>query len=464
MRGRAPRRPARRRSRARLRSRAQSRRDMRLRTSLTPCGGGFPRVSAPDRSPHRVLAAVRLRQFPQLPALERAALGARAQANRAHRRRRSRSGSASTGLRSSSATSGRSTARRESRWTSDRRARSRRRRGAPRKPCTSCPALPPCTSSSASRSVSGAIRNCAPPISSAKTPPGPNATSGPKTGSWTMPASSSVPPRDHRLHEQRRRRCARLLRGPRRRSARFERDAAALGLVHAGGGRLEDDGKAERARGCDGLVGVARRPARGRAARRTPSAALGSRPARARRRRSSASAVVDEPARGGAVDAVERGNACRQGGAATPPARRRRRARARPTPDTRTSRRAIRRRAALPACRRRSRRPRAPASRTARARRVSRIAAATSSAPATTGGTKRTITASTPGSREHERQRARVRLARRGAEQVDRVRDARLARQHRGERLPRLRASAPAARARPRRRRRRRGCRGRRHS
>ena len=31
-------------------------------------------------------------------------------------------------------------------------------------------------------------------MSSAKTPPGPNATRGPKTGSWTRPASSSVPP------------------------------------------------------------------------------------------------------------------------------------------------------------------------------------------------------------------------------------------------------------------------------
>ena len=39
------------------------------------------------------------------------------------------------------------------------------------------------------------MRNSAPPISSARTPPGPNATSGPKTGSCTMPARSSVPPR-----------------------------------------------------------------------------------------------------------------------------------------------------------------------------------------------------------------------------------------------------------------------------
>ena len=32
------------------------------------------------------------------------------------------------------------------------------------------------------------------PINSASTPPGPKPTSGPKTGSWTSPASSSVPP------------------------------------------------------------------------------------------------------------------------------------------------------------------------------------------------------------------------------------------------------------------------------
>ena len=73
--------------------------------------------------------------------------------------------------------------------------------GAPRKPRTSRPALPPWTSSSASTSVSGAIRKPASPISSASTPPGPNATSGPKTGSWTTPASSSTPPCDHRLHD-----------------------------------------------------------------------------------------------------------------------------------------------------------------------------------------------------------------------------------------------------------------------
>ena len=54
--------------------------------------------------------------------------------------------------------------------------------------------LLPVISSSASTSVSGAIRKPASPISSARTPPGPNATSGPKVGSWTIPARSSTPP------------------------------------------------------------------------------------------------------------------------------------------------------------------------------------------------------------------------------------------------------------------------------
>ena len=74
-------------------------------------------------------------------------------------------------------------------------AQRHRPRGAPRKPATRRPALPAETSSSASTSVSGAIRNAASPISSARTPPGPNATSGPNSGSCTSPASSSTPPR-----------------------------------------------------------------------------------------------------------------------------------------------------------------------------------------------------------------------------------------------------------------------------
>ena len=89
-----------------------------------------------------------------------------------------------------------------------------------------------CTSSSASTSVSGASRKPASPISSASTPPGPNATSGPKTGSWTTPASSSAPPVEERLHDHRRadpldrRRAPALV-------AEVERDAADLGLVDA---------------------------------------------------------------------------------------------------------------------------------------------------------------------------------------------------------------------------------------
>src|SRR6266516_2556187 len=112
----------------------------------------------------------------------------------AGRRRRTRAStatqplaSASTGLRSSSATSGRSSASRESLWSTSARA-PESRAARPRKPRTSWPALPPRTSSSASTSVRGAIRRPASPISSARTPPGPKATSGPNTGSWTTPA------------------------------------------------------------------------------------------------------------------------------------------------------------------------------------------------------------------------------------------------------------------------------------
>ena len=43
--------------------------------------------------------------------------------------------------------------------------------------------------------MSGAIRTPASPISSASTPPGPSAMSGPNSGSWTSPASSSALPR-----------------------------------------------------------------------------------------------------------------------------------------------------------------------------------------------------------------------------------------------------------------------------
>src|SRR5581483_3837301 len=73
-----------------------------------------------------------------------------------------------TGFRSSSATSGISSASRARRSTSSISA-SASAGGRPRKPATSLPALPESTSSSASARVSGAIRNCASPISSART-------------------------------------------------------------------------------------------------------------------------------------------------------------------------------------------------------------------------------------------------------------------------------------------------------
>ena len=127
-----------------------------------------------------------------------------------------------------------------------RRARRRRRAARRGSRATSRPALPPSTSSSASTSVSGAIRNAASPISSARTPPGPKATSGPKTGSCTTPASSSAPPltigctMTGAADPLRRRAHGVLVR-------EVERDAARLRLVRARRGGLDDDGEAELA-------------------------------------------------------------------------------------------------------------------------------------------------------------------------------------------------------------------------
>ena len=91
---------------------------------------------------------------------------------------------------------------------------------------------------SASAVVSGAMRNCTWPISSAKTPPGPKATSGPKVGSWTTPASSSAA---HRGSTRSGRGTGAPIRSTasRRtssRRAKIERhDPAGLGLVRSGG-------------------------------------------------------------------------------------------------------------------------------------------------------------------------------------------------------------------------------------
>ena len=96
-------------------------------------------------------------------------------------------------------------------------------------------AVPPCptpTSSSASTSVSGESRKCASPISSANTPPGPNATSGPKTGSCATPGEQLDAALDHRLHDH-------GAADPLGRGANglgvgeVERDAAGLRLVRA---------------------------------------------------------------------------------------------------------------------------------------------------------------------------------------------------------------------------------------
>ena len=105
-------------------------------------------------------------------------------------------------------------------------------------------------------SVSGAIRNAASPISSAKTPPGPNATSGPNTGSCTTPGEQLRTALDHRLHEHRaadplgRRRTAAS-------SAQVERDSAELGLVGAGTALLTTTGKPSSAAAAAASSGVA---------------------------------------------------------------------------------------------------------------------------------------------------------------------------------------------------------------
>ena len=101
---------------------------------------------------------------------------------------------AMTGFKSSSATSGSSSTRRATRNTTSARA-GMSEGGAPRNPLKRTPALPPRTSSSASTSVKGARRKPASPMSSASVPPGPSATSGPNTGSWTAPTRISAPPR-----------------------------------------------------------------------------------------------------------------------------------------------------------------------------------------------------------------------------------------------------------------------------
>ena len=80
--------------------------------------------------------------------------------------------------------------------------------------------------------MSGAIRNAASPISSAKTPPGPKATSGPNTAILDDAREELDAARDHRLDDHR---PADPLGGG---SHGFgvgevERDAAELGLVRA---------------------------------------------------------------------------------------------------------------------------------------------------------------------------------------------------------------------------------------
>ena len=160
-------------------------------------GNGAGRCSEADV---RVWTTTERRRYQVLRALRRLASAGRA---RAHPRATQRSGQREHGVEVELRDRGQVLAEaREPVHELVERARRRppARRGSLRRACRPSP---PSTSSSASTSVSGAIRNAASPISSANTPPGPNATSGPKTGSWTTPASSSAPPCEHRLDERR---------------------------------------------------------------------------------------------------------------------------------------------------------------------------------------------------------------------------------------------------------------------
>ena len=318
-----------------------------------------------------------------------------------------------------------------------------RRRRAPRRRCRS-----------AVRS-----RNRAPPISSANTPPGPNATSGPKSGSCTMPASSSVPPRIIG--------CTRT--GPPIRSAaartsssvsRFKRDAAALGLVHACGCRLEHDRVSQGARCVDRFVGAGddqlrddRDPVgRQECARVALPRARGRRTPRAQRRPGS----VRRPRRCRRVSGP-----CPRDGAAIPRGRLRRRAREPPTRDSAnvaTGEPASRRLSGVPS--------------------ALTITASTGFSEGSLlqrfADRRRDLVGAGDDGRdeehdhrvdagiaEDERQCLRVAVAGRRAEQVDGIRGARFARQHGGERLPGLGRELRHARDRRRRTRRRRGSRAR---
>ena len=305
--------------------------------------------------------------------------------------------------------------------------------GAPRKPRTSRPAF-----RRRDELVGVGVRQrrdpeAASPISSASTPPGPNATSGPKTGSCTIPASSSAPPCEHRLDDHR---GADPLAAGRTASAsaRSRATPPTSVLCMPGAADLTTAGKPS-SRAAAPARRRRRRGARGRAAAPYARGARASSPGRASRRPRRASARSTTALRAArsmpASSGTDAGRPPEPLGALGGTAERPRgRLRVRERGDARS------RRAAPPGCpsalittasiglsRRGRSRP--------RARPPPRPPPPRPSPP----GRRARSTASTCGSAEHQRQRLLRRLGRRRAEHVDRVGDARLGRQQRAQAL-----------------------------
>ena len=217
---------------------------------------------------------------------------------------------------------------------------------------------------------------------------GPNATSGPRAGSWTMPARARRCPRAS-VRPGPGDRSAQRPREPRPRS-RTKRDPAGLGLVRAGLRALDDRRKAQLGWQLPTPPPMTRRPARARQGFRRPEAARGPGRAEARDPRRP---PRPPPRRSdlGRVDAVERRN--EPGGTAEPFGSGGSEAQ---SPGSRLRVRedgqaGHQRQVALGD-------QRTPERLASYGRPSRETAAATSSAPATTGETKRPMTASKPGS------------------------------------------------------------------
>ena len=194
-------------------------------------------------------------------------------------------------------------------------------------------------------------------MSSASTPPGPNATSGPNTGVLDDAGEQLGAPGDHGLDDDRRtdpRCCLRhgLLVG------QPERDASGLGLVRSRRRRLDDRGQPELARGVHRFVDPGG-DALGTSGSPYATRSSGSPPGRARRRPNGRGRGRRSRSRGDGRSRRGAGQR-RRAAEARMRAPRRARARERPTRDRRTQRRATSR-GGHPARLPRSSPPRGPA-------------------------------------------------------------------------------------------------------